>query len=250
MNIKNNKNCKITINDEGIAVSEKEKTADEMFNKLGFTEIRNEYNYFTYETKGGKNGYIRFDTEEKIVCAYHSIYGGEFIRGVSVQELQAINKKCKELRLDIMNKCKYITIRTKNYEKYFYCRLNKKIINYTAECIKCVKNEPRKNKGINKKTSKQIKLEKSRYSILTDDLEHCYICRFQGKKVLRDDLHEVYEGANRKRSILNGLVVPLCRKHHQNEEILSELKVATQKKYEVNHTRDEFIKLIGKSYIK
>ena len=48
MNIKNNKNCKITINDEEIAVSEKEKTADEMFNKLGFTEIRNEYNYFTY----------------------------------------------------------------------------------------------------------------------------------------------------------------------------------------------------------
>lgn len=99
MNIKNNKNCKITINDEGIAVSEKEKTADELFKELGFTEIRNEYNYFTYETKGGKNGYIRFDTEEKIVCAYHSIYGGEFIRGVSMQELQAINKKCKELRL-------------------------------------------------------------------------------------------------------------------------------------------------------
>ena len=150
----------------------------------------------------------------------------------------------------INNKCKYITIRTKNYEKYFYCRLNKKIINYTAECIKCVKSKPRKNKGINKKTSKQIKLEKSRYSILTDDLEHCYICRFQGKKVLRDDLHEVYGGANRKRSILNGLVVPLCRKHHQNEEILSELKVAMQRMYEVNHTRDEFIKLIGKSYIK
>ena len=63
MNIKNNKNCKITINDEEIAVSEKEKTADEMFNKLGFTEIRNEYNYFTYETKGGKNGYIRFDNK-------------------------------------------------------------------------------------------------------------------------------------------------------------------------------------------
>ena len=99
MNIKNNKNCKITINDEEITVSEKGKTADEMFNKLGFTKIRNEYNYFTYETKGGKNGYIRFDTEEKIVCAYHSIYGGEFIRGVSMQELQAINKKCKELRL-------------------------------------------------------------------------------------------------------------------------------------------------------
>ena len=228
MKIKNNKNCKITINDEEIEkYTIKPETADKMFEKLGFTEIRNEYNYFTYETKGGKNGYIRFDTEEKIVCAYHSIYGGEFIRGVSMQELQAINKKVRELRLDMMNKCKYITIRTKNYEKYFYCRLNKKIINYTTECIKCVKNEPRKNKGINRKTSKQMKLEKSRYSILTDDLEHCYICRFQGKKVLRDDLHEVYGAANRKRSILNGLVVPLCRKHHQDEEILSELKVAT-----------------------
>lgn len=148
-----------------------------------------------------------------------------------------------------MNKCKYLTIRSKNYEKYFYCRLDKKIINYTTECIKCVKNEPRKNKGINKKTSKQIKLEKSRYSILTDDLEHCYICRFQGKTVLRDDLHEVYGGANRKRSILNGFVAPLCRKHHQNEEILSKLKIITQKMYEANHTRDEFIKLIGKSHI-
>ena len=33
MNIKNNKNCKITINDEEIAVSEKEKTADEREDK-------------------------------------------------------------------------------------------------------------------------------------------------------------------------------------------------------------------------
>ena len=115
------------------------------------------------------------------------------------------------------------------------------------------KNKAEKKKEvttIKKKSKKLAKLEKSRYSILTDDLEHCYICRFQGKKVLRDDLHEVYGAANRKRSILNGLVVPLCRKHHQNEEMLSELKVATQQKYEVNHTRDEFIKLIGKSYIK
>lgn len=235
MNIKNNKNCKITINDEEITVSEKEKTADELFKEIGY---KNTFHNF-YEHDFGTS--ITFSEEYKEI----SVNGH-----IGTEELQAINKKVRELRLDIMNKCKYLTIRTKNYEKYFYCRLNKKIINYTTECIKCVKNEPRKNKGINKKTSKQIKLEKSRYSILTNDLEHCYICRFQGKKVLRDDLHEVYEGANRKRSILNGLVVPLCRKHHQNEEILSELKVATQRMYEVNHTRDEFIKLIGKSYIK
>lgn len=149
-----------------------------------------------------------------------------------------------------MNKCKYLTIRSKNYEKYFYCRLDKKIINYTTDCAKCLKIEPRKNKSINKRTKEQNKLEKSRYSILTDDLEHCYICKFQGKNILKDDLHEIYGGSNRKRSILNGLVVPLCREHHQNEEILDELKVATQQMYEINHTRDDFIKLIGKSYIK
>ena len=246
MNIKNNKNCKITINDEKIAVSEKEKTADELLEELGYEKIRNNKDFEVYR----KNDYNIIDFERNDKRVYKSAKYDTTSDGITMKELQAINKKCKELRLAMMNKCKYLTIRTKNYEKYFYCRLNKKIINYTTECIKCVKSEPRKNKGINKKTSKQIKLEKSRYSILTDDLEHCYICRFQGRKVLRDDLHEVYGGANRKRSILNGLVVPLCRKHHQNEEILSELKVATQQMYEVNHTRDEFIKLIGKSYIK
>ena len=250
MNIKNNKNCKITIN-------EKEKTAEVMFKELGYKNIEDKYNINYIKMYSFINGdrvreQIRFCKLDKYVHIENFNYDTGVIFGkfLDIKELQAINKKCKELRLDMMNKCKYITIRSKNYEKYFYCRLNKKIINYTTECIKCVKNEPRKNKCINKKTCKQIKLEKSRYSILTDDLEHCYICRFQGKKVLRDDLHEVYFGANRKRSILNGLVVPLCRKHHQNEEILNELKVAMQKMYEVNHTRDEFIKLIGKSYIK
>lgn len=252
MNIKNNKNCKITINDEEI---KKEKTADELFNELGYEKIDSDklkHIRFIADIDATTRAFIRFHkTYHKIETYIYDSRDKEcMIKVISMQELQAINKKCKELRLDMMNKCKYITIRSKNYEKYFYCRLNKKIINYTTECIKCVKNEPRNNKGTNKKTSKQIKLEKSRYSILTNDLEHCYICRFQGKKVLKDDLHEVYGGANRKRSILNGLVVPLCRKHHQNEEILSELKVATQHKYEVNHTRDEFIKLIGKSYIK
>ena len=36
MNIKNNKNCKITINDEEIAVSEKEKKDDELFKDIGY----------------------------------------------------------------------------------------------------------------------------------------------------------------------------------------------------------------------
>ena len=76
-----------------------------------------------------------------------------------------------------MNKCKYITIRTKNYEKYFYCRLNKKIINYTAECIKCVKNEPRKNKGINKVSKKKITVTQDTYNkVMQRDNCRCRLC--------------------------------------------------------------------------
>ena len=71
--------------------------ADEMFEKLGFPEIEKEYNYFKYKSVGGKKGYIRFETEEKTVCAYKTIYGMEFIRSITMQELQAINQKCKEL---------------------------------------------------------------------------------------------------------------------------------------------------------
>ena len=76
-----------------------------------------------------------------------------------------------------MNKCKYLAIRTKNYEKYFYCRLNKKIINYTTECIKCVKNEPRKNKGINKVSKKKITVTQDTYNkVMQRDNCRCRLC--------------------------------------------------------------------------
>ena len=54
---------------------------------------------------------------------------------------------------------------------------------------------------------------------------------------------------HRKRSIKNGLVVPLCRKCHENDEILKFLQRFMQLEYEETHTREEFIKLIGKSYL-
>ena len=105
-------------------------------------------------------------------------------------------------------------------------------------------------KAIKNKTNKQAKLENSRYSIITNDLKHCYICTERGlKDIPKDDLHETYGGSNRKRSIENGFVVPLCRKCHQDDEILKFLQRFMQLEYEETHTREEFIKLIGKSYL-
>lgn len=112
-----------------------------------------------------------------------------------------------------MNKCKYITIRTKNYEKYFYCRLNKKIINYTTECIKCVKNEPRKNKGINKRSRKRITVTKETYHkvIERDD----YKCRLCGTTQNLHCHHIIYKSEDKTKINDENNLIMLCEKHHR-----------------------------------
>lgn len=98
------------------------------------------------------------------------------------------------------------------------------------------------------KTTKLINLEKKRYSILTEDLTTCYLCRQP-----KDDIHEIYGGANRKISMANGFCVPLCRHHHRqvtdDNEQNRKLKETCQRVYELNHTRSEFRNLIGRSYL-
>lgn len=145
--------------------------------------------------------------------------------------------------------CVYFTKRTRKYKPYFFCKLSKRVITFD-NCKNCLETKYKEIKPIRKRTNKQAKLEKGRYSIITDDLEHCYICAERGiKGVLRDDLHEVYGGSNRKRSIKNGLVVPLCRKCHQDIYILNWLKKFVQLEYEEIYSRDDFINLIGQSYL-
>lgn len=90
-----------------------------------------------------------------------------------------------------------------------------------------------------------------RYSIL-NNLRYCYFC---GRPV--QAIHEVYGGCNRQRSIQNGFCVGLCNYHHNmsdesvhfNRDMDLELKRLYQKKYEEDHTRDDFIDLIGKSFL-
>ena len=91
-----------------------------------------------------------------------------------------------------------------------------------------------------------------RYSIL-NNLDRCYFC-----KKPRQAIHEVYFGtANRKISIQNGFCVGLCNSHHNmsndsvhfNKSKDLELKQLYQKEYEKTHTREDFIKLIGKNYL-
>ena len=99
-----------------------------------------------------------------------------------------------------------------------------------------------------RKRSKVRELERKRYSILTDDLSVCFKC-----KRPKNDLHEIYEGKNRQNSMIHGFVIPLCRECHfwihHDIQMNEYYKQMCQKKFEENHTRDEFMDIIHRNYL-
>ena len=95
-----------------------------------------------------------------------------------------------------------------------------------------------------------------RYSIIVKDMEHCAEC---GRNNV--ELHEIFYGVgNRKLSIEDGLVIPLCKvKHHQgnligihqDKELNVKWKKIAQKRWQefYGKTKEDFIKRYGISYI-
>lgn len=94
-------------------------------------------------------------------------------------------------------------------------------------------------------TKKRIKsiLQKSKF---------CFICGTD-----RDiEKHHIYFGPLRSISDKNGFVVCLCREHHRgaksphqdrNTDLI--LKRMCQRRYELDHTHEEFMQLIGRNYV-
>lgn len=99
---------------------------------------------------------------------------------------------------------------------------------------------------IKKKSKKLAKLERQRDKNLVKE----GICEFCGNYSRHLDPHEVYGGSNRKRSMEHKFVKLLCRKCHDNENVIKQLRIDTQKEYMKTHTEEEFMKLIGKSYLR
>jgi hypothetical protein len=131
------------------------------------------------------------------------------------------------------------------------CTKLKKEITW-SDCKNCEFKEYKKveYKPIKQRTYKQAKMEKDRFSILTKDLKHCYIC-----KKPKEDLHEIYIGSKRRTSIRYGLVLPLCRLHHSEMHNNSEMYLKWLKKGQLvfmkhyNKTADEFREIFGKNYL-
>lgn len=116
----------------------------------------------------------------------------------------------------------------------------------TSKNAKEIPKKHGKNVKIKQKSSKLAKLERQR----DKDIVKSGRCDYCHKVKRRLDPHEVYGGSNRKRSIKNRFIKLLCSECHSNNEIINQLRIDVQKEYEKTHTREEFIKLIGKSYIK
>lgn len=94
-----------------------------------------------------------------------------------------------------------------------------------------------------------------RFSILTDDMEHCYLC---GQYVSRErgnlNIHEVYFGTwKRARSIEYGCCVPLCiechNKVHHDHETDWYLKQVCQKRFEELYGYTKFMEIFKRSYL-
>ena len=105
--------------------------------------------------------------------------------------------------------------------------------------------------GVCLKNEKNIKnLEKNRSSVFTEDLNHCIICKSR-----RDNLHEIFFGKNRIKSMELGFVIPLCYEHHigmhKHHEWQENWHEKGQLYYEEHlGSRDDFIREFGKSYLK
>ena len=124
------------------------------------------------------------------------------------------------------------------------CKISKQQV-ILEQCKKCLKFNPRVNKAIKKKSSKLKKIEKERFSILTDNLEKCYYCSRKANHI-----HEIYKGSNRLISMKNGFCIPLCWECHKRTEddvsFLKKFQFECQEKYLENHTKEELLKKVGK----
>jgi hypothetical protein len=100
------------------------------------------------------------------------------------------------------------------------------------------------------KSSKLAKLERSRFSIFTDDLDTCMFCGLSAT-----DLNEIFRGRNRRNSMKWGAVIPLCRNCHNkitdNIELETKWKIKGQKQvmdfYKMS--KEEFIEIFGRNYL-
>ena len=88
------------------------------------------------------------------------------------------------------------------------------------------------------------------FSLMTDDLEHCYIC---GSKAIQ--YHHIFNASARGKATEDHLWIPVCfnchvKIHNERSQRLNySLKRDGQLKYEETHTHQEYMDRYGKNYL-
>lgn len=104
----------------------------------------------------------------------------------------------------------------------------------------------------------KIKKTPKRISILTDNMDRCYLCSPSERKhsdVIQ--IHEVFFGSFRKKSIEWGCTVPLCLNHHTasnkavhvNRENDLALKKKCQKEFENRYGHNKYMEIFKINYL-
>lgn len=92
----------------------------------------------------------------------------------------------------------------------------------------------------------------SRFSIITDDLEHCIICGSP-----RVEIHHIFGGANRSNSEKYHLIIPLCHNHHNeppngvhhNDKMMLWAHALGQLYFETVADHSRFMEIFGRDYL-
>ncbi len=146
-------------------------------------------------------------------------------------------------------KCIYFKIRSKKKKRYCYCTLKNKEVSFSCY-QECDKKEYKTYKPIKKRTYKQAKKEKERFSIIYSDLSKC--CVEDCNSAYKVSKNEVFEGAYRNRSIIYGAICPFCEDHHRkfHNDVSFNLKykIMFQKELIKLYSRDWFIKTFGQDF--
>lgn len=151
-----------------------------------------------------------------------------------------MNKNCKHMK--------------QKMNRTLYCKKHNKTITF-KDCSSCKYKEREtinaQKHSMNTKKNKTItKLERNRFSILTNNLNKCIISSCENKK---EHLHEVFPGRNRSNSMKYGCVIPLCAKHHreihENIELSTYYKILAQQKFIKVYPYLNFVEIFKRNYL-
>lgn len=99
--------------------------------------------------------------------------------------------------------------------------------------------------------------QRHKESILQKKDGHCYLCMMGGDFGIRwTEEHHIFGGPRRRISEAEGLKVYLCPEHHRtgpaavhrNAETRKKLQEIAQAQWEKDHSREEWMRMMGKNY--